>query len=70
MLQIMKKVISDIGDRLRENEYKLTKRREMILKVLLENSDKHLSAEEVYNLVGQRLRTLDWLRYTGPWAFS
>ena len=54
MLQIMKKVISDIGDRLRENEYKLTKRREMILKVLMENSDKHLSAEEVYNLVRQK----------------
>ncbi len=47
----MKKVISDVGERLRAKESKLTSRREVVLKVLLENRDKHLSAEEVYNLV-------------------
>lgn len=47
----MKKVISDIGEKLRAKESKLTARRELILKVLLENQGKHLSAEEVYNLV-------------------
>ena len=50
----MKKIISDIGDKLKEREYKLTTRRELILKVLLENGDKHLSAEEVYNLVKKK----------------
>ena len=50
----MKKIISDIGDKLKEREYKLTIRRELILKVLLENGDKHLSAEEVYNLVKKK----------------
>lgn len=47
----MKNLISDVGDKLREKEYKLTSRRELVLRVLLENEDKHLSAEEVYNLV-------------------
>jgi Fur family ferric uptake transcriptional regulator len=47
----MKNLISDVGDKLREKEYKLTSRRELVLRVLLENEDKHLSAEDVYNLV-------------------
>lgn len=47
----MKNLISDVGDKLRQKEYKLTSRRELILRVLLENEEKHLSAEEVYNLV-------------------
>lgn len=50
----MNKIISDVGDKLRSKEYKLTTRRELILKVLVENRDKHLSAEEVYNLVKQK----------------
>lgn len=47
----MKKVISDVGEKLKAKESKLTTRRELILRVLLENNGKHLSAEEVYNLV-------------------
>jgi len=47
----MKNLISNVGDKLREKEYKLTSRRELVLQVLLENEDKHLSAEDVYNLV-------------------
>lgn len=50
----MKRVISDVEEKLRAGEYKLTSRREHILRVLLENKDKHLSAEEVYNLVKKR----------------
>lgn len=48
---MMNKVIYDVEEKLRAREYKLTPRREHILRVLLENKDKHLSAEEVYNLV-------------------
>ncbi len=47
----MKKVISEVEEKLRAKESRLTTRRELILKVLLENNGKHLSAEEVYNLV-------------------
>ena len=47
----MNKVIYDVEEELKAKEYKLTSRREYILRVLLENKDKHLSAEEVYNLV-------------------
>ncbi|MFZ5651478.1 MAG: Fur family transcriptional regulator [Bacillota bacterium] len=47
----MNKVIYDVEEKLKAREYKLTPRREHILKVLLEHKDKHLSAEEVYNLV-------------------
>jgi len=45
------KVICDVEEKLRAGEYKLTSRRECILMVLLENKGRHLSAEEVYNLV-------------------
>lgn len=48
---MMNRVIYDVEEKLKAREYKLTPRREHILKVLLENKDKHLSAEEVYNLV-------------------
>lgn len=50
----MNKVISDVEEKLRAGEYKLTPRREHILRVILENKDKHLSAEEIYNLVKQK----------------
>jgi len=48
------KVISDVGEKLKAQEFKLTPRREMVLEVLLENRDKHLSAEDVYNLVKRK----------------
>lgn len=50
----MHKVISDVEEKLRTKDYKLTSRRENILQVLIENQDKHLSAEEIYYLVKQR----------------
>lgn len=50
----MKKVISEAGEKLRAKESKLTTRRELTLKVLLENKGKHLSAEEIYNLVKKK----------------
>ncbi|MFZ5631886.1 MAG: Fur family transcriptional regulator [Bacillota bacterium] len=50
----MKKIINDVGEKLRAREQKLTTRRKSVLEVLLENKDKHLSAEEVYNLVKER----------------
>lgn len=51
----MKKVIDDVEEKLRAAEYKLTPKREHILRVLLEHKDEHLSAEEVYNLVKERV---------------
>ena len=50
----MKKVMADVESKLKSMDYKLTNRRKHILRVLLENRDKHLSAEEVYNLVKQQ----------------
>lgn len=50
----MKKVITDVGKKLKAKEFKLTAQRELVLKVILENRDKHLSAEEVYNLVKRK----------------
>jgi Fur family ferric uptake transcriptional regulator len=51
----MNKVIGDVEEKLRAKEYKLTPKREHILRVLLEHKDQHLSAEEVYNLVKERV---------------
>lgn len=50
----MKKVISQVGEKLKSKEYKLTPQRQQILEVLLENKDKHLSAEDVYTLVKKK----------------
>lgn len=40
-----------VKDILRASNYKYTRQREMIMEVLLENTDKHLSADDVYNLL-------------------
>lgn len=50
----MKKVIYNVAEKLKSHEYKLTPQREKILMVLLEHQDKHLSAEDVYNLVKKK----------------
>ncbi|MBM7855925.1 Fur family ferric uptake transcriptional regulator [Desulfohalotomaculum tongense] len=50
----MNKVINEVSKKLKSQEYKLTPQREQILRVLLENKDKHLSAEEVYMLVKKK----------------
>lgn len=42
---------SEILARLQERDYKLTPQRQDVVRVLLNHPDKHLSAEEVYNLV-------------------
>ena len=47
----MKRIINEIGEKLKAKEYKLTPQRQQILEVLLEHKDKHLSAEDVYTLV-------------------
>lgn len=41
-------IYKDIIKTLQESTYKLTPQREVIVKVLVENSDDHLSAEELY----------------------
>jgi len=50
----LKKIINQIGEKLRAKEYKLTPQRQQILEVMLENKEKHLSAEDVYNLVKRK----------------
>ncbi|WP_031513399.1 Fur family transcriptional regulator [Desulfofalx alkaliphila] len=50
----MKEVINDVGAKLRSREYKLTPQRKLILKVLLENRDQHLSAEDIFTLVKKK----------------
>lgn len=63
-----------ICDRLRNNSYKLTPQRQTILRTFLDNSARHLSAEDVYSLVKNEYpdmglatvyRTLDLLAELG-----
>lgn len=51
----MNKIICEVEQKLRACDYKLTPRREHILRVFLQNKDKHLSAEDVYNLVKRKV---------------
>ncbi len=47
----MKRRIQDILSKLQEKDYKLTPQRQVVVQVLLNNVGKHLSAEDVYQLV-------------------
>ncbi|MCF8010388.1 MAG: transcriptional repressor [Clostridiales bacterium] len=50
----MEKIKKEVEEKLRTRDYKLTPKREDVLKVLAENKGKHLSAEEIYNLVKEK----------------
>ncbi len=43
--------LSKMRQKFREREYKLTPQRQIILQVFMDNRDKHLSAEDVHNIV-------------------
>lgn len=47
----MKYSLESICQKLQEKEYKLTPQRKTILKVLLDNQEEHLSAEDIYQIV-------------------
>ncbi len=47
----MDTLVARVREKLRAKEVRFTTRRELVLKVFMENNDKHLSAEEIYNLV-------------------
>ena len=47
----MKESIESIKGRLKETGFKITPQRRAILEILLENDDKHLSSEEIYDMV-------------------
>ncbi|WP_144350403.1 Fur family transcriptional regulator [Sporomusa termitida] len=46
--------LSNLRQKFREREYKLTPQRQIILQVFVDNRDKHLSAEDVHNIVRQQ----------------
>jgi Fur family ferric uptake transcriptional regulator len=46
--------MSDLRDKLRERQYKLTPQRQTILQAFIENHEQHLSAEDIYNIVRQK----------------
>lgn len=43
--------IGEILRKLKDKDYKLTPQRQLVVQILLENQEGHLSAEELYNLV-------------------
>lgn len=47
----MKRRIQDILGKLQEKDYKLTPQRQVVVQALLNNVGKHLSAEDVYQMV-------------------
>ena len=58
--------IDKIKQQLQSQGYKLTPQREATVSVLLENEDDHLSAEDVFMLVKERLRRSVWQPCTVP----
>lgn len=46
----VQKLISDIRDLLKEKDFRLTPQREAILRILLDQRDSHVTAEDIYNL--------------------
>lgn len=47
----MTQTLKEILRRLQAKDYKLTPQRQLVVQVLLNNTDKHLSAEEIYHAV-------------------
>ncbi len=47
----MQRNLDQILERLQEKDYKLTPQRQLVVRILLGNMDKHLSAEDIYHLV-------------------
>ncbi len=45
--------MTDLKEVLRSRQYKLTPQRQIILQVFIDNPDRHLSAEDVYDIVRQ-----------------
>lgn len=43
--------MADLRQKLRDRQYKLTSQRQIILQAFLDNPDRHLSAEDVHNIV-------------------
>lgn len=46
--------MSDLREKFRERQYKLTPQRQTILQAFVENQEQHLSAEDVYGIVRQK----------------
>lgn len=46
--------LSSLRQKFKERDYKLTPQRQIILQVFIDNRDKHLSAEDVHNIVRQQ----------------
>ncbi|SMC59652.1 Fur family transcriptional regulator [Sporomusa malonica] len=46
--------LSNLRQKFRERDYKLTPQRQIVLQVFIDNQDKHLSAEDVHNIVRQQ----------------
>lgn len=47
----MNNTFKEVCEKLSDKDYKLTPQRRIILKIFLENVDKHLSAEDIYGIV-------------------
>jgi len=70
----MESQLKEICERLSEKDYKLTPQRQVILRAFLDHAEKHLSADDVYNIVRKSnpevglatvYRTLDLLAELG-----
>ena len=46
--------LSNLRQKFKDRDYKLTPQRQFILQVFVDNRDKHLSAEDVHNIVRQQ----------------
>ncbi|CQR74019.1 Ferric uptake regulation protein [Sporomusa ovata DSM 2662] len=46
--------LSNLRQKFKDRDYKLTPQRQIILQVFIDNRDKHLSAEDVHNIVRQQ----------------
>ena len=54
---------------LKEKGLKMTRQRLVVLEVLAESSGQHLTAEEIYERIKQRIPISDWLLFIGQSSF-
>lgn len=68
--EIMDTMMKRMKDKIKFKKYKMTSQRQIILRTFVESPIRHMSAEEVFELVKRRPPISVWRRSIGPLIYS
>ena len=65
--QLMDLMMKRMKEQIKNKKYKMTSQRQVVLRAFVESDSRHLSADDVFEIVRNRLRKSDWRRYIVRW---